>query len=1192
MIRKTLLMILTFAVLMGVFIVYREVFSVAPGPRGSGAKPLGNMAVLPDAPAQAASQPTTSPFAGGREIGTGVELDYTNYNERTKQMAWAFHADRYDRESDGSLTLRKPSIQFFQAKGRVYLLGDRGRVYYEQVQGKVKPNSGHFEGNVLILIDSNPQGTYATIDQRPDDVIRINMQDVDFDNSQLKISTPGRIDLQSREMDVIGDGLTMRLEQAPSELRSLRIEHGISMTIRTQMQGFTQMMSTTTSNPATAPSHAVPATPIEMMPLLAESQLPAQPPAVDDPDMAADDKILRNGPATIDLLTSPVHALATKPAKPGKADKNQDYGPKKNVFYAEFEDPAGGLIVDSPEGKLQNVQRLAMIFNWENGDKKPTNTTAKSEQGKGSTTMPASAKAPKKAPLAEKPTVIRWSGPLTLLPLKYSADSNKHDYKIYARGDNMEMVTEQKADTDRESSVATSQGANPDPRAPGAETSKESRVTTAYLRELYYYSVTPPGKVDSNVKVEPVERGRLIGSDTRKVRLEMPGGGLLESPVVKVAKLDKVTMRVDLIGNNRTEVPANAAMAMAGGTPRKSASQPVAGATSKPAGPSVITSDTWTLAYMGQRKDENGKTQWFIRQAQCMGNTTVARPVTNETVVCNKRTYIEMNPDENWQQLRMLRGQGNLHAQFMMDKDHWDIQSEDAEVHFSPVTGEDGKRVAQPMSMKANKVAAITIQQPTDAKGKTPEPIVMTAADHAEGNMAEPMYELYGTTTQPATASQVDKGTSPAGKKWEGINGVQGPHIILTEKDKQQIVRVVGGGRLNMMSPRGPNNEVLETPLPAEVTWTDMMNFYGGEQRAEFRGNVKMDRAHLDQISGQWMDVYFVKASATSQPATEPSVANAAPAPDASRKAASPARGKSRSTIIPKMMDMKSLKDLRVSSVTVKKDVSVLSRRVDTDGHMTYRMQLKCQDLNYEAIKKLMTVTGAGTMLTEDYNKPRKAPAAAAPKDDTSPLVAKSMILSPSRSAFEWSNLMQLSQASDKSSTVQLDGDVLMVHISGDQLNLPDAEKKLLNVPQWGDLPAGRHTVLACKNMVAEFDKPEKPAATSKPDGVGTSAATSRPAGEMAQLGMEVGRMRSFMALGDVNLKDGVYQMLGKRLLFDGAEDQVTVYGYMEGERKMLAQLIQTDPDKGPRVQEGEVIKWNVKTDSFTIQGGRITGGK
>jgi len=1184
MIRKTLLMILTFAVLMGVFVVYREVFSVAPGPRGNAAKPLGNMPVLPDDTSQAASQPTTSPFAGGREIGTGVELDYTNYNDRTRQMSWAFHASRYDRESDGSLTLQKPSIQFFQTKSRVYLLGDRGRVYYEQVKGKVKPNSGHFEGNVLILIDRNPEGTYATIDQRPEDVIRIKMSDVDFDNSQLKISTPGRIDLQSHQMDVLGDGLTMRLEQAPSELRSLRIEHGISMTVKRQMEGFAQMMPTATSGPTTA------AVPMELTPLLAESQLPAQPPAVEDPDLAAIDNILRNGPDLAALASSPIRTPtskpASKPAKPGKSDKGQDYGPKKNVFYAEFEDPASAMIVDSPGGKLQNVQRLAMIFNWDSGDKKQMETTTKPGHTKGSTTMPTSAKAPKEAPLAEKPTVIRWSGPLTLLPLEYSASSNKHDYKIYARGDKMEMVTEQKADTDRQSPVATSQGTTNDRQVAGAEKDKESRVTTAHLRELYYYSIVPAGKVD------PVERGRLIGTDTQKVRLEMPGGGLLESPVVKVLKLDKVTMRVDLIGNNLTEVPAKAAMAMTGAKDRKAATQPEAGATSKPAGPSVITSDTWTLAYMGQRRDEKGKQQWFIRQAQCMGKTTVTRPITNETVACEKRTYIEMNPQENWQQLRMLRGQGNLHAQFMMDKNHWDIKSEDAEVHFSPVTQEDGSRAAQPMSMKANKVAAITIQQPKDDKtGKTPEPIVLTAADHAEGDMVESRYELYGTATQPATASQVDKGTTVAGNKWEGLNGVQGPHIILTEKDKQQFVQVVGGGRLNMMSDRGPNNEVLEIPLPVLVTWTGMMNFSGAKNQAEFRGDVKMDRAHLDQISGQWMDVYFARA-ATSQPATEPSVATASPAPGASRKAAAAARGKSRS-MVPKMMDFKSLQGLRVSSVTVKDDVEVLSRHVDVDGHMTYRMRLTCNDLNYEAIKKLMTVTGAGTMLAEDYNKP-KAPAATAPKDEDSPLAGKRMILSPSRSAFAWSNLMQLSQAADKSSTVQLDGDVLMVHHSGDQLDIPEQDKRDLNVPDWGKLPAGRHSVLACKNMLVEFGKPEKPAAASKPAAAEKTRTTSRPADETAQMGMEVGRLQGFKAVGDVSLTEGEYKLVGQRLIFDGKDDQdlVTVYGYMEGERKMLAQLTQTDPVKGPRTQEGEVIKWNVKTDSFSIQGGRITGGK
>ena len=169
-------------------------------------------------------------------------------------------------------------------------------------------------------------------------------------------------------------------------------------------------------------------------------------------------------------------------------------------------------------------------------------------------------------------------------------------------------------------------------------------------------------------------------------------------------------------------------------------------------------------------------------------------------------------------------------------------------------------------------------------------------------------------------------------------------------------------------------------------------------------------------------------------------------------------------------------------------------------------------------------------------------------------------------------------QFSQKDRLVVLEGQVKMVHRSGEQVVLADK----LNVPrdQWGKLAPGRKTVMTCASMMAKFAEPDKTAST-------------RPARDVMEEGPDIGPIELFSATGDVNLRDGPRQVLAQRLVYNGPRDLAVIWGFLEGKPPANALVVYEDPATGrsqswssPKVvwfrQDNRII-----TENVTGTGGR-----
>ena len=178
--------------------------------------------------------PAGAPRPGGRsrEILRKAEgIVYKVWDEDGRLRA-IYRLPGWDKQDDGSYLMTDPSFELRQRDGqRVYIRADSGRAYAEETAKGVNLRRGSLSGSVRIVLDRFTGGDRRPWTERPEDTVRIFVGDLAFDNELLEIDTDTRVVVFSPEADIYGRGLSIRWNEAPRELRMLRIEHGESMTI-------------------------------------------------------------------------------------------------------------------------------------------------------------------------------------------------------------------------------------------------------------------------------------------------------------------------------------------------------------------------------------------------------------------------------------------------------------------------------------------------------------------------------------------------------------------------------------------------------------------------------------------------------------------------------------------------------------------------------------------------------------------------------------------------------------------------------------------------------------------------------------------------------------------------------------------------------------------------------------------------
>ncbi len=1045
--RRILLVLTTLAALLGAFYVY----ALVAGREGLDTQRKANTPVP--------SAPTTAPAGEGTgPVRDAQDVEIIARDERGR-LQGVYRAERWDRRADGAQVLTKPRVELYQKDGQqIILRADKAELYGQELNRGVNVRRAKLSGNVTIYFDPSREPDRVPVEQRPDEVVRVHVEDVDVDREHQTITTDKRVTVFSPEADIYGRGMTISWNESPRELRLLRIEHGEYMAIY-------------------------------------------------------------NVPAELDMIALPGSKPTTAPARSQPAGSQPAADPNKplprNQYQAEFHDD---VKVIHRNRRLSGADVLKLKFDWDDSWRKGSSadnilgqsrrvrrseavaaTTGPATMSSGATQppgVPATATAATQPGQHPEAMEIYWTGPLVLQPTGRTETPSRGTYDLSAEGKRVVLT---------------------DARA------------TVLCRRFNYQHPRRAGWLEG-APGQPVRMLLSEGADVACDRINFePGNGKawLYGAGHMARRFPDGLSQAQAIEFIETDDPELL-----------------------PASERITWAKSVELAFTDEKVTRNGRTttRQFIQQADFHQGVVLRQSAdpNGDVVECDD--------------LAVAMGhsaRGSAYPKTAVAVGHVKARQEGSDVSAGKVTVDfvegDAPQAARPAGGRVGDMSL--------ASGSRVRPATIVAEGGVVINdRRDPNAELLTATADRMVSKLIENDRSrrtavltgrpeaPA-RIEQGPNKLIGREIRLDQTDDSAAVD--GAGTLDFITKKDTNGNDLPEPRAVKVRWVKAMSFSGKKRTAEFTGDVALDSA-LDDVRCQDLQLVFTDqlvAPVGPPPASgaaKPAVAAVAPVATSAPIANKPA-GRARASRLGGMaVGMEQYSRRRISMIFAEKDIVLRSRREDDKNRLLRRMQLSGEKLIYDAEGERITMLGRGTLMAEDYDKPRPQKVA-----DSEGMIAA--VDRPSQSAFAWNKSMVLSQ---KDRVVTLEGGVILDHRSGDQI----MGKDKLNVPrdQWGTLPPGRKTRLECDTMMARFGEPVSMPATQP-----STRPARRSGGDPLREGPTMGPLDLFSATGDVSLKDGPRHVLAQRLIYNREKDLAVVWGFLEGKPPAKGSITYEDPQTG-----------------------------
>jgi len=170
----------------------------------------------------------------------GGDKPYVVVYDADGEPKYQFRSTKWEPISEVEFNLVHPEICVFMPGGeKTRIEADHGRVYVERTKGNnLDPKRGHLRGNVIIFIDRTDKAwrrahpELADPEHHSDRVIKIWMDEVRFDLDQSYIKSKGTLRVQSPEVEIEGQGLTLAWNERDNRIEELVIEKGKFMELR------------------------------------------------------------------------------------------------------------------------------------------------------------------------------------------------------------------------------------------------------------------------------------------------------------------------------------------------------------------------------------------------------------------------------------------------------------------------------------------------------------------------------------------------------------------------------------------------------------------------------------------------------------------------------------------------------------------------------------------------------------------------------------------------------------------------------------------------------------------------------------------------------------------------------------------------------------------------------------------------
>ncbi len=1086
----------------------------------------------------------------GADSGTWAR--WQSRNPDTHRLEGIYIMPDWRKRDDGSYVAYNPCIEMRQEDGqRIYITADQAVLRVEDVGGGMKVLGGRMYStdpdnplSVRIYLDRSPDADrpsftdlgrtlgaeeiFAALDQRSEDMVRIYVADMSFNEDLLEIVSQGDVILHSPEVDIRGKGMVIQWNEEPNALRLFRITDGGTMWVKNIPSDVNLL-----SMPGTEGAAVTPET-VDESPVGSADQAQAGDQGDGQPDQA-DGGAASDEPTDIAVVAPvvpdapPASDEADAEAEPSAAaEDDAEKIQADNIYQAVFND---SVRVQSGEQRLWGADVLTLQFEWggmaeDDADQSAGEPTSDTEAGAppandasqtadgppadGGVASPAdqaAAKPEKKPEEKMEAVIISWSGELSATPVGYTAEPSSRRYEMTAVGNTVHLE---------------------DPQA----------SASCNVAKFFH----------------PDKRGQLIGTQDNPARMYLAGGQEIISPQLT---FDLPEGKVNLAGPGMILQASEAPDEQGAGELPQLGSLSDAGSISWGG---RVEATFGTRDVMGD--DGKMESRQYIEDAKFWDDVILTQGPADESLAGQVGLEDENLPAGEFLRCDKMRvwmtdgangsvapetavARGNVIARQGASL----IRAGEVVIWFDEVEeiDDDGQITTRLRPAEVDASGGVRI---TDISN--PDQPIEARAERVQSYVQERKAILFGGASMVADDIDPDathRENVLAGKVGhaeivQGDRRLSGMEVHL-DQDTQSAV-VIGEGHMRLFSDKDLSGNQLAESRPVNITWRDEMRYYGKKNDANFFGDVELT-SEMDSMTCQRLRVLFEK-SQPDEPEAEIAAADVDEADDRGRRLG---------------LNIERYSQRRLSMIMAFDDVVVRSRSENEQGQLLQRMQLTGERLMYDLPVRELSVFGNGTLVAEDYDVPQEDDAAPAADEEASEDSAS--LEAPSQTAFLWTEEMRLMQLARQ---VTLSGDVQMIHRSGDQVVLMPG----LNVPAWSDLESGRKSSIRCEELFAEFAKPSV-----------REVAASAISGDMLAAGPGLGPLELFTAYRKVKMVDGAVQITGEQLTYDRRNGSAVVLGFLENQRPSDASLLYEDPETG------DTRAWSSPKMIIDIKDGQIT---
>ncbi len=382
----------------------------------------------------------------------------------------------------------------------------------------------------------------------------------------------------------------------------------------------------------------------------------------------------------------------------------------------------------------------------------------------------------------------------------------------------------------------------------------------------------------------------------------------------------------------------------------------------------------------------------------------------------------------------------------------------------------------------------------------------------------------------------------PASVRMEDVTTI-GRRINVNVPD--EWVEIPGAGRMSLLSYRDLDGSSVTEPVPIVITWNTGMRYQGRENRAVFGGGVHAYSRSTTTFDCQRLEIEFDEIS---KPSVTQTASDQGPWHGLPHWV-----GRLTGTLSePKPAKRRFNREPAVIWATG--HAKAITADIDEDsGDMKTRMRIEGPKLAVYLRPEVskMLIEGGGALLMEQFQSASKP--TTKPGESSGELFDISGGDGPSKTLIEWKDTMVYDFGIDQT---RFEGDVSLKHFSGEEL------KKRLGqtTTSDSDLAPGRSTYLRCDILTVDFlDRHQR---------------TRRDEDRMGRL--STASLRQFEANGQVRLNDTSegLQVWADKIIYEKPRQLLAIYG----ERTHKARIIKRRPQRLPLQLDVERLFYNLKT--------------